>query len=136
MKSRYIQNMIMKILEDNRLHTMREMAEKIEVNISTIQRHLIDLSFCYQGQNRRKANGAFQRVSQHHEVLHGRYSGTEKVSARRQKRVFESAFSRKHRADNKRKNADELFIGSQRVYATIIRRGNNGDGKRKRNHRV
>ena len=27
---------------------MREMAEKIEVNISTIQRHLIDLSFCYQ----------------------------------------------------------------------------------------
>lgn len=48
MKSRYIQNMIMKILEDNRLHTMREMAEKIEVNISTIQRHLIDLSFCYQ----------------------------------------------------------------------------------------
>ena len=38
----------MKILEDNRLHTMREMAEKIEVNISTIQRHLIDLSFCYQ----------------------------------------------------------------------------------------
>lgn len=48
MKSRYIQNMIMKILEDNRLHTMREMAEKIEVNISTIQRLLIDLSFCYQ----------------------------------------------------------------------------------------
>ena len=44
MRSRYIQNSILHLLEDNKLHTMKEICEKLEISRSTCIRHINDLS--------------------------------------------------------------------------------------------
>lgn len=47
MRTRYIQNGILNILSDNKLHTLREISEKLEVSSKTIYNHIKDLSVDY-----------------------------------------------------------------------------------------
>ena len=47
MRTRYIQNGIINILSDNRLHTLRAISEKLEVSSKTIYNHIKDLSVDY-----------------------------------------------------------------------------------------
>lgn len=47
MLTRYIQNGILNILSDNKLHTLREISEKLEVSSKTIYNHIKDLSVDY-----------------------------------------------------------------------------------------
>ena len=47
MRSRYIQNRIFALLSDCKRHTVKEIAEKLEVNESTVYRHIQDLSENY-----------------------------------------------------------------------------------------
>lgn len=44
MRSRYIQNSILHLLEDSKIHTMKEICEKLEISRSTCIRHINDLS--------------------------------------------------------------------------------------------
>lgn len=46
MRSRYIQNKIIYILSDYKLHKMREIAKEVEVSRYTVLRHIQDLSEC------------------------------------------------------------------------------------------
>lgn len=47
MRSRYIQNRIFALLSDCKRHTVKEIAEKLEINESTVYRHIQDLSANY-----------------------------------------------------------------------------------------
>lgn len=47
MRSRYIQNRIFAILSDCQLHTIKEIADELEINESTVYRHIRDLSENY-----------------------------------------------------------------------------------------
>ncbi len=43
MRSRYIQNRILAYLSDCKLHTIKEIAEEVEVSYSTVLRHIQDM---------------------------------------------------------------------------------------------
>lgn len=47
MKSRYIQGGIISILQDHKVHTIEEMAKKLEVAKLTVFRHISDISTFY-----------------------------------------------------------------------------------------
>ena len=47
MLTRYIQNGILNILSGNKLHTLREISEKLEVSSKTIYNHIKDLTVDY-----------------------------------------------------------------------------------------
>lgn len=47
MKSRYIQGGIISILQDHKVHTIEEMAKKLEIAKLTVFRHISDISMFY-----------------------------------------------------------------------------------------
>ena len=47
MRSRYIQNGILKKLSDHKIHPLREIADELEIHRLTVYRHIQDLSLYY-----------------------------------------------------------------------------------------
>ena len=47
MRSRYIQNDIIAILQDGKLHTMQDICSELAISRSTCRRHITDLSIHY-----------------------------------------------------------------------------------------
>lgn len=47
MRSRYIQNDILVFLADNKVHIAREISDELNIGISTVYRHVRDLSIDY-----------------------------------------------------------------------------------------
>lgn len=47
MRSRFIQNEILVLLSDKKVHTAKEIAEMLEISTKTVYRHISDLSISY-----------------------------------------------------------------------------------------
>ena len=60
MKSRYISIGIIYVLEDHKRHTMQRIAERLEICISTVKRHIADLSLFYPITTRHGYHGGVQ----------------------------------------------------------------------------